>query len=356
MKQKLDCQNVLLDYRKTHLKKVFFIVLLVVSIIVFSSFAITVGPLEMTTKEAYQVVLHKVIPNLVSSPGECIENTVWFVRVPRVITSLVVGFSLAVAGAVMQPVLRNPMASPFTLGISSGAGFGAALAIILGKSIGSGSYHVVANAFFFSLLTSFAILLLSKRKGTTPEMMILIGIALSHLFTACTTVMQYFADSWATAEVVFWMVGSLSKGTWQTLKYMFPVALICIPFLIIKAWDLNSISAGDDAAKSLGVNVEKTRLILMIVASLVTSITICFTGTIGFIGLVAPHITRMIGGGDNRFVVPASGLVGALLLAISDIVAMNIIPPVVIPIGVMTSFMGVPLFIFLIVRMKRGSL
>lgn len=353
-KQNINSQDVLLDYKKHNTKKILFIVMLIAITILFSLFAITIGPSDMTVKDAYQVIAHRVLPDLIDAPKESIERTVWFVRVPRLLTSLVVGFSLAVAGAVMQPVLRNPMASPFTLGISSGAGFGAALAIIFGKSIGSGSYYIVVNAFAFSLFTSFVILLLSKKKGSTPEMMILIGIALSHLFTAGTTVMQYFADSWATSEVVFWMVGSLSKGTWGTLKYIFPVVLVCVPFLIIKSWDLNSIGAGDDAAKSLGVDVEKTRIILMVVAALITSTTICFTGTIGFIGLVAPHITRLIIGGDNRFIVPVSGVVGALLLSVSDVLAMNIISPVVIPIGVMTSFMGVPLFIYLIIKMRRS--
>ncbi len=347
-------KKLLVEYKKGNAKKVFLIFVLIAAIILFSLFAVTIGPLDISITDAYHVIIHKIFPRWISAPTEQILRTVWFVRVPRLLTGLIVGFSLAIAGSVMQPVLRNPMASPYTLGITSGAGFGAALAIILGKSIGNGPYFIVANAFFFSMLTSLVLILLSKRKGSSPQTMILMGIALTHLFNAGTQFMQYFADSWSTAEVVFWMVGSLSKGTWGTLKFIFPVVLVCIPFLIIKSWDLNSIGAGDDAAKSLGVNVESTRMILMIVATIVTSITICFTGTIGFVGLVAPHITRMLIGGDNRFVVPLSGLVGALLLAASDVVAMNILSPVVIPIGVMTSFMGVPLFIYLIVKMRRS--
>ncbi len=342
-------------YKKSNAKKMFLILLMIAAIIALSTFAVVIGPLDMTAKDAYQVIAHKVFPSFFASPVELIEGAVWFVRIPRLLTGLLVGCCLAIAGAVMQPVLRNPMASPFTLGISSGAGFGAALAIILGKSIGSGTYFVVANAFLFALLTSFVIMMLAKRKGATPEMMILTGIALSYFFSAATTLMEYFADSWAVNQVVFWMVGSLSKGTWDTLKYIFPAFLICVPYLIYKSWDLNSIGAGDDAAKSLGVNVVKTRMSLMIVASFVTAATICFTGAIGFVGLVAPHITRMLIGGDNRYVVPVSGLLGAFLLAGSDIVAMNIIAPVIIPIGVMTAFMGVPLFIYLILKMKRGG-
>jgi iron complex transport system permease protein len=347
---------VLQEYKKFKFKKTLFIIFMTAIIIIFSLFAITVGPLDITIHDSYQVILHKIFPNLVESPSESIEGIIWLVRVPRVLTALIVGFSLAVAGAIMQPALRNPMASPFTLGLSSGAGFGAALAIILGKSIGIGSYYIIANAFFFSLLTSIVILLISKLKETTPEMMILMGVAFSHLFSAGIAVLQYFADSTKVAEVLFWMIGSLSKGTWDTLQFMLPIILICIPFLLIKSKDLNYISAGEDDARSLGVNVGRTRVALLIASSLVISTTICFTGSIGFIGLISPHIARLIGGGDNNFVVPASGLVGAFLLVLSDFIAMNIISPVIIPIGIMTSFLGVPMFIYLILKRRRGNI
>lgn len=342
------------EYRKECRKKYFVIAVLIILISVFALIATLIGPYEISAKESLMVVVNNIFHRVGHYTNNSIVKVVWFVRVPRILTALLVGFSLAVAGAVMQPVLRNPMASPFTLGISSGASFGAAIAIVLGKSIGSGSYSVVANAFIFALLSSVVILLVSKKKGTTAEMMILVGVALSYFFSACTSVIQYFAESWQTAEVVFWMVGSLSKGTWRTLAIMFPVALVCIPFLMMKANDLNSISSGDDEAKSMGVNVERTRIILMIVTSLLTATTICFTGAIGFVGLIAPHITRMIIGGDNKFVIPTSGLIGALLLLIGDIVAMNIIAPVIIPIGIMTSFIGVPMFIYLIIS-RRGK-
>ena len=342
-------------YKRLNAKKMSLMLFMLAALVVLGMYAVSIGPLDITLKNVFQVIAHKMFPSRFASPGQIMEGAVWFVRIPRLLTGLLVGCSLATAGAVMQPVLRNPMASPFTLGISSGAGFGAALAITMGMSIGKGTYFIVANAFLFALLTSLVIMALAKRKGATPEMMILTGIALSYLFGAATTLMEYFADSWAVSQVVFWMVGSLSKGTWDTLKFIFPVFLVCFPFLIYKSWDLNSIGTGDDTAKSLGVNVVRTRMSLMIVASFLTAATICFTGTIGFVGLVAPHMTRILIGGDNRFVVPVAGLLGAFLLAGSDIVAMNIIAPVVIPIGVMTAFMGVPLFIYLILKMKKGN-
>ncbi|QOR35226.1 iron ABC transporter permease [Clostridium sp. 'deep sea'] len=342
------------EYRKDRNKKWVVIIALIISCITIALIATTIGPFEISVKQSLWVVVNNMFRGISNCARSSIVKVVWLVRVPRILTALLVGFSLAVAGAVMQPVLRNPMASPFTLGISSGASFGAAIAIILGKSIGKGSYAIIVNAFVFSLLSSVIILLVSKRKGTTAEMMILVGVALSYFFSACTSVIQYFAESWQTAEVVFWMVGSLAKGTWDTLAIMFPVALVCIPFLMIKAKELNTISSGDNEAKSMGINVQRTRIILMIVTSLLTATTICFTGAIGFVGLIAPHITRILIGGDNKFVIPIAGLIGALLLLIGDIVAMNVIAPVIIPIGVMTSFIGVPMFIYLIIS-RRGN-
>jgi iron complex transport system permease protein len=191
---------------------------------------------------------------------------------------------------------------------------------------------------------------MSRYKGASPGNMVLAGVALSYLFGAGTMVLQYFAESWAVAAVVFWMVGSLAKSTWNSLRFVFASMLICVPYLLLKAEDLNVMNAGDDVAASLGANVKWTRILISMAASLLTATTICVTGTIGFVGLVAPHMARMIVGGDNRFVVPAAGLIGALLLAGSDMVAMHIIAPTVIPIGVMTAFMGVPLFLYLIMK------
>ena len=321
-------------------------------IIILGFIAITTGPLDITTKDALGVVVNKIAPGLCSEFPAHITRTVWLLRLPRYLTAVLVGFTLAIAGAIMQPVLRNPLASPFTLGISAGAGFGATLVLVLDAGIFSGRYAIVLNAFIFAAVSAFIIIMISRRKNTTPEIMILTGIAISYFFTSCTTVLQVFAEPWAVTEVVFWLVGSLAKGTWDNLAYMFPVIVACIPYLILKSWDLNIIGTGDDSAKSMGIAVERTRISLMAVSSLVTASVVCFTGTIGFVGLVAPHMARMMIGGDNKFVVPAAGLIGAFLLVISDLIAVNIVSPVILPIGVVTSFMGVPLFVYLILKRK----
>jgi iron complex transport system permease protein len=340
------------EYKRFIGRKTFFISSLLVSILILIGIASTLGPIDISVLEVYATILDKLFPNYFDVP-ELATIVVWNIRLPRILMGIVAGVGLAIAGTVMQGILRNPLASPYTLGISAGAGFGAAIAIILGAGFVGGEYLVVGNAFIFALLCSFVILGLSSRRGATPETMILAGIAMMYLFSACTTLLQYFADPDAVKEVVFWMVGSLGKATWSKLYTISIVLAVSIPLLMWKSWDLNVMGAGDETAKSLGVNAQRTRVFMMVIASLLTASIVCFTGTIGFIGLVAPHMCRMVIGGDNRFVFPASALSGGLLLAAADVVAMQIIAPVIIPIGVMTAFMGVPLFFYLIMRRRR---
>jgi iron complex transport system permease protein len=252
----------------------------------------------------------------------------------------------------MQGVLRNPLADPYMLGVASSAGFGASLAILAGAGIFGGQYMIIGNAFIFALLCSALILGLSSRKGSTPGTMILTGFAMMFLFSALTTLLQYFAESEAVRAAVFWMIGDLGKASWEKLAVVAAVTVCCVPLLIWKSWDLNIMGAGDESAKSLGVRVERVRIVIMVVASLMVSSIVSFTGTIGFVGLVAPHVSRMVIGGDNRYLLPASGLVGAALLLLADTVARTVMAPVILPVGVVTAFLGVPLFVYLI--MKRG--
>ncbi len=278
---------------------------------------------------------------------------VWNLRLPRIFLGIIAGIGLGLAGAVMQAILRNPLASPYTLGISSGAGFGASLAILAGAGIVGGKYLIIGNAFVFALLVSFIILGLSSRKGATPETMILAGIAMMYLFGAMTTILQYFGEAEAVKEAVFWMVGDLNRSSWPVVTIVTGVLLCCVPLLMMRSWDLNVMGAGDETAKSLGVNVKRTRIIAMVVSTLLVATIVCFTGTIGFIGLVAPHMTRLAIGGDNRYVLPVSGLLGAVILISADLVARRIIAPVILPVGAVTAFMGAPLFLYLIMRRRR---
>ncbi len=347
--------EILDEYEKSIKHKTLFLIALFSAIILIGLIAITIGPLDISISDTYKIIVSHIFPSASLAPDTLTDNTIWQVRLPRVVAGIFVGFALAISGAVMQPGLKNPMASPFTLGVSAAAGFGASLAIALGASFRMASISVIVYAFVVSMLSVMVILLISKMKNSMPEVIILTGIALSYLFNAGTTMLQYFVDPIYTKQMVFWMSGSLYKGNWENVAYICPVVIVLSIFLIIKSKDLNSISSGDETAKSIGINVERTRLITLVISTIITATVVSFMGTIGFIGLVAPHIVRMVIGADNRFVVIGSGFAGAILLVLSDIVAMNIIAPVTLPIGVITSIMGVPLFLYLILKTRKGG-
>ena len=340
------------EYKRFIGRKIVFIISLSFILVFLLGIGVTLGPIKYSVLEVYTTILHRFFPNYFDVP-ELATTIIWNIRLPRILFGIVAGFGLAVAGCVLQGILRNPLASPYTLGIAHGAGFGAAIAIIFGAGFVSGKYLIIGNAFIFALIPTFFIFGLARYKRATPETMILAGIAMMYLFSAAITLLQYFAEAEAVKAVVFWMIGDLGKAAWSKLLPMSIVLACCIPLVILKAWDLNVMSAGDESAKSLGVNVERIRIFVLILASLLIAAIVCFTGAIGFIGLVAPHIARMVIGGDNRFLIPASGLVGAVMLVGADIVAMQIMAPVILPVGVITAFMGVPMFIYLIIRKRK---
>lgn len=340
-------------------RKILFIFVFLILLILISAVSVLIGSADIPAADVYTTILHKFLPaHFAPSPTETIDvgaisAIVWDNRLRRILMGVAAGVGLAFAGAAMQGILRNPLASPYTLGIASAAGFGAALGILLDVGIAGGRYLVVVNAFIFALIASAIIIGIARHRGARPETMILAGIAIGYFFSAMTALLQYFGEAEAVKEVIFWMLGELDRASWNELTISAIVLLCCIPLLMWRSWDLNVMGAGDETAKSLGVNVARTRMVTMILASLVTASVVCFTGTIMFIGLVAPHITRMVIGGDNRYLLPASGLVGAVLLVGADVVSRSIIPPVILPVGVMTSFIGVPFFFYLIIRKRR---
>ena len=340
------------QYRQYTGRKVLFFLVLLLAIVLLSGVAVTLGSAEISIMDVYSSILARFFPGHFHSTAFT-DMIIWDLRLHRVLMGIVAGMGLGMAGAVMQGILKNPLASPFTLGISSAASFGAALAIILGAGIVAGSWLVIGNAFIFALLSALAVYGLAKYKGISSETMILAGIAIMYLFSALTSLLQYAGKSEQVHEVVFWMMGSLGRSSWETVGMVITILVLCLPYLIIKSWDLNALGAGDETAQSLGVYVERTRVIYMMLASLITASIICFTGTIGFIDLVSPHITRMAIGGDHRFLLPGSALVGALLLLGADTLARTVLAPVILPVGIMTSFIGVPFFVYLFLRRRR---
>lgn len=276
------------------------------------------------------------------------------IRLPRVILAILAGAGLAISGTVMQAVLRNPLASSYTLGVSSGAGFGAALAIGFGMGGWGGKYIVVVNAFIFGMTSMFLVYGIARIRGAGPGMLILAGIAVNYFFSALIAVVKYLAQHDALAGIVFWLMGGLNLANWENIAILLPLVILPSLWLVcIAPWDLNAMSSGDEVAISLGVNPERTRITTLVLAALITSGIVAFTGIIGFVCLVGPHMARIMIGSDHRFLLPFSALTGALLLLVADVAARTIIQPTELPVGIVTSLLGVPFFLHLLIRSRR---
>ena len=339
-------------YRALLGRRALALVILAVAIGLLAGVAVTLGSADLTVTEVYLAILSRFFPDSFSVDPLASVIT-WDLRLHRVLFAIMAGFGLGVAGAMMQGVLRNPLASPFTLGIASAATFGAALAIMVIPPSLEGDLLIVISAFFASLAAAGAIYGLSRYRGMSAESMVLAGIILMYLFGAITSFLQYTGSTEQLQAVVFWMFGSLQRTSWLKCGIVALVLGISVPYVILRAWDFNALAMGDQVAQSLGVRVERTRTIHMFIASLITASIICFTGTIGFIGLVSPHITRLALGGDHRYLLVASGMIGALILLLADSLARTILAPVIIPVGIMTAFIGIPFFLYLFLRQKE---
>ena len=310
---------------------------------------ISLGPARLGLLEVASAILR---------PGAAEVTTrviVWDIRMPMALMAVVVGAALAVAGAEMQTILNNPLASPFTLGISAAAGFGAALALVLGVSVipFAGVFLVSVNAFVFAMLASLTIYLLSTLRGLTIETMVLLGIALVFLFSSLLALLQYIASEQALQQVVFWTLGSLVKATWPKIGIAFVVLGVTVPVFVRQVWRLTALRLGEEKALSLGINVRALRLQVLVSVSVLAAVAVAFVGTIGFVGLVGPHVARMLVGEDQRFFLPTSAIAGALLLSAASIVSKSITPGALFPIGIVTSLVGVPFFLSLILTRRR---
>ncbi len=338
--------------RKTILVATSFLALLILAFL-----SLGVGSVTLPVHEVWQTLVYHSSGN--------IEMIVWNIRLPRVLAAVTCGAGLAAAGVVMQSVLRNPLSSPYTLGVSHAAAFGAAVAITmfgagaLGRLLSdaivvNNPYLVTVCAFVASLIATAAILLVAKYRSTSPEVMILVGVALAALFTAGTTFLQYFSSAEQVAAIVFWTFGDVGRATWSDLALMVLVIAPSIAYFLLRRWDYNALDSGDETAKSLGIPVERVRTAAMFLASLITAVVVSFLGIIGFIGLVSPHMVRRIIGGDQRFLLPGSCIAGAILLLAADTAARIVIAPAVLPVGVLTAFLGAPMFLYLLIRGNRA--
>lgn len=342
--------------RRTRLRAV--VILAVAAVLTLASIivSVSVGPANITVGEALRTVGDAILGiDPESGRPVMLHAVIVDLRMPRTLLAALVGMALAVAGAAMQAVLRNPLVSPFTLGLSSAASFGAALAIGLGVSIGAlgGRMTLLLFAFAFGMLTVLGIYGIASIRGSGRETYLLTGVAIGYLFSAGVSGMKYFSADDKLKEIVLWTMGGLWGASWDAVVTLLPIAALCFVLLYLNAGDLNVMSAGEDVAASLGVRVRRLRLTTLFIATLLAASFIAFTGVIGFVGLVAPHIARMVLGGDARVLLPGSALFGALLIVVSDTVGRMVIAPVEIPVGIITSVIGVPFFVYLIVRQRR---
>ncbi|MCC6454078.1 MAG: iron ABC transporter permease [Caldilineaceae bacterium] len=326
----------------------------VVTLILLTSFLLDIGlgPARYSIFDIINTLLNS------DSVPVAMRAIIWDIRLPIALMAVLAGASLSIAGAEMQTILNNPLASPFTLGISAAAGFGASVALVIGYSFfpwAGGIFFVSANAFVFAILASLLIYALSKMRGASTETMVLLGIALVFSFNSLLSLIQYIATEQALQQVVFWTLGSLLKASWPKIGIIVLVLAAIIPFFLRQVWALTALRLGDEKARSMGINVDRVRLNALIAVSALASVVVAFVGTIGFVGLVGPHVARMLVGEDHRYFLPMSAVTGAALLSVASIVSKSIVPGAIIPVGIITSLVGIPFFLSLILTRKRQS-
>lgn len=284
------------------------------------------------------------------------NKIILLLRLPRVLLAIIAGAGLALAGALMQSVTRNYLVSPFTLGISAAAALGASLCIVLGAgTVLDSDLGIIASAFVLSCACGVIVYGIARRSGLSPVTIVLVGIALNYFFSALTATLEFFAQEHKLAAVIQWTFGSLHRASWEYVAIGGVIVALGIAAALFYALPLNVMAVSDDeTARSLGVNPARMRTIAGLTAVFMTATIISFTGVIGFVGLIAPHIARFLIGTDHRFYLPFTAVLGAALLLVSDTVGKLILYPVTIPVGIVISFLGVPLFIHLILRRGRS--
>lgn len=339
------------SYKKIIAKRVFWLVVLSIAIIISLLVDLSLGSSGLGLIDICKIMIN---PETFSKGDQII---VWGIRLPQALMAIFVGAALGLAGAEMQTVLNNPLASPFTLGVSHAAAFGAALAIVLSVGIPGveAKWLVAGNAFVFALFATMLLDVLARWRQANTNVIVLFGIAIGFTFSALVALLQYLATAEALQALVFWTMGSMARADWQNLTILLVALAIAFPFSMLSAWKLTALRLGEDRAASFGINIKRLRLASLFRISVLSGLAVAFVGTIGFIGLVGPHIARMLFGEDHRFYLPASALAGALILSLASIVSKNIITGVLIPVGIITSLIGIPFFLAIIIRTTAGG-
>lgn len=313
--------------------------------------AVTIGPADISTGDVWaSVAAHLGFGDSTLAPLR--DGIVWNLRMPRTLLAAVCGAGLAVCGAVMQSLLRNPLADPFVLGVSSGASTGAVAVVVLG--VGGGAVSLSAGAFLGALLSFVLVLLLSHILGDSVDRVVLSGVAVMQLFSALTSfIVLTSADAETTRGVLFWMLGSLTGADWDQVLLCTVALAVVLLVCLGHARTLDAFAFGEETAASLGVRVARTRLILLCVTALLTAALVSCAGAIGFVGLVLPHATRALTGSGHARLLPVTALTGAVFMVWVDTVARTVLDPQEVPVGVVTSLIGVPAFVAVLYRGRR---
>ncbi len=348
-------------------KRLYILSCAAVTVILFVA-ALSLGSVDIPFSDTVKILLHSVFPFIDGSDNETYTAIILKSRLARALMAVIAGAALGVAGAVMQGILRNPLVSPFTLGVSSAAAFGAVVGIIFWPLLfgtATSYIYIFGNIFYtrnllvmlFAFLVGMAsiifVLMLARRSDVSKSTVILAGVIIGYLFQAGVSFGKYLSDDEALSEITFWLLGSLNGVTISTVIIVLPPVLICMALMEWLSPKINVMAAGDDVAKSLGIDVPKVRNYGLVLSTLITCVCIAFTGVIGFIGLMAPHISRIMIGNDTRYLLPASAVTGSVVLLVSDILSRTLFAPEVLPIGIFMYLFGGIFFIWLIGRKKR---
>ena len=333
------------------------ICLLAAAVVLLSFVCLFVGSSRMTVTDCIAALMKR---------GSAAQvRIIWNIRIPRVLAAIVAGAGLSVSGLIMQTDLNNPMASPSTLGVSNAAVFGANLSIIAfaggflstgnnltNYTVGANPYATSLMAFFFSVVSILLILGLCRLRAFHPSVVVLAGIAIGSVWTAATTILQFYATDVGLSAAVIWTFGDLGRATYRTDLIMAVVVLLGTGLFSLLSWRLNALLSGDAAAKSMGVHVDLLRFSTMLFASVITAVCVSFLGIIGFVGIICPHVTKRLLGHDHRVSIPASALSGSILLLLADTLSRSIGNGTALPVGAITSLLGAPFFLAIIFGRK----
>ena len=347
------------ELRRRKTKNTVIILALLAAVILLGIGCLFIGSSNMTVQQALNALL--------GGGSNAQSRIIWKIRVPRVLAAIVAGAGLSVAGLVMQTTLGNAMASPSTLGVSNGAVFGANLSIIVfaGGFLSTGNnlqnFDTAANpfatslmAFGFALLSVLLILGLCTIRSFSPNVVVLAGIAIGSVWTAATTILQFYATDVGLSAAVVWSFGDLGRATYRTDTIMALVTLAGLVFFMLMAWKYNALLSGEATAKTMGVRVEVLRFLSLLLASMITAVCVSFLGVIGFVGVICPHVTKKLLGQDHRVTIPVSCLMGSLLLLLADTLSRSLGSGSALPVGAITSLLGAPFFLAIIFGKKEG--